>query len=37
MLLLSNIAWFVGWSVRLNTETAHILYDPEAMKFWARR
>ncbi len=36
MLLLSNIAWFVGRLLRLNTETAHILDDPEAMKFWAR-
>jgi predicted dehydrogenase len=36
MLLLSNIAWFVDRLLRLDTETAHILDDPEAMKFWAR-
>ena len=37
MLLLSNIAWFVNRLLRLDTETAHILNDPEAMKFWAFR
>ena len=36
MLLLSNIAWFVDRLLRLDTESAHILNDPEAMKFWAR-
>jgi len=36
MLLLSNIAWFVNRLLRLDTETGHILDDPEAMKFWGR-
>ena len=36
MLLLSNIAWFVDRLLRIDTETAHILDDPEAMKYWAR-
>jgi hypothetical protein len=36
MLLLSNIAWFVDRLLRLDTETAHIIGDPEAMKYWAR-
>jgi len=36
MLLLSNIAWFVDRLLRLDPETAHILGDPEAMKYWAR-
>jgi hypothetical protein len=36
MLLLSNIAWFVGRLLRVDSETAHILDDPEAMKYWAR-
>jgi len=36
MLLLSNIAWFVNRGLHLNTENAHILGDPEAMKHWAR-
>src|ERR1700723_2872531 len=36
MLLLSNIAWFVDRLLRLDTETAHILNDAEAMKYWAR-
>jgi len=36
MLLLSNIAWFVDRNLRIDPETAHILGDPEAMKYWAR-
>jgi predicted dehydrogenase len=36
MLLLSNIAWFVNRLLRIDTETAHILDDHEAMKYWAR-
>jgi predicted dehydrogenase len=36
MLLLSNVAWFVNRLLRLDTNTAHILDDPEAMKHWAR-
>ncbi len=36
MLLLSNIAWFVNRRLRISTETAHILDDPEAMKLWGR-
>jgi len=36
MLLLSNIAWFVNRTLHLDTETAHVLNDPEAMKYWGR-
>lgn len=36
MLLLSNIAWFVNRNLRIDTQTAHILNDPEAMKYWGR-
>jgi predicted dehydrogenase len=36
MLLLSNISWFVGRTLHLNTEDAHILNDAEAMKHWGR-
>jgi predicted dehydrogenase len=36
MLLLSNIAWFVDRKLHLDTETAHILNDDEAMKYWGR-
>ncbi|MGH9604342.1 MAG: Gfo/Idh/MocA family protein [Terracidiphilus sp.] len=36
MLLLSNIAWFVNRGLHLDTENAHILDDPEAMKYWQR-
>ncbi len=36
MLLLSNVAWFVDRKLHLDTETAHILNDPEAMKYWSR-
>ncbi len=35
-LLVSNIAWFVNRELKLDTENAHILGDPEAMKYWAR-
>jgi predicted dehydrogenase len=35
-LLLSNIAWIVNRELRLDTKTAHILNDPEAMKLWGR-
>jgi predicted dehydrogenase len=35
-LLLSNIAWNVGRELKLDTKTAHVLGDPEAMKMWAR-
>ena len=36
MLLLSNIAYFVNRKLHLDTETAHVLNDPEAMKLWGR-
>jgi predicted dehydrogenase len=36
MLLLSNIAWFVDRRLSIDTETGHILDDPEAMKYWGR-
>ena len=36
MLLLSNIAWFVDRKLHLDTATAHILDDPQAMKYWGR-
>jgi hypothetical protein len=36
MLLLSNIAWFVNRKLNIDPETAHILGDPEAMKYWGR-
>jgi predicted dehydrogenase len=36
MLLLSNIAWFVNRKLNLDPETAHIVDDPEAMKYWGR-
>ncbi len=36
MLLLSNIAWFVNRMLRLAPQSAHILDDPEAMKYWSR-
>jgi predicted dehydrogenase len=36
MLLLSNIAWFVNRKLHLDTETAHVVNDPEAMKYWGR-
>ena len=35
-LLVSNIAWFVNRELKLDTKNAHILGDPEAMKYWAR-
>jgi len=34
--LLSNIAWFVQRELKINTETGHIISDPEAMKYWGR-
>ncbi|MFZ0305070.1 MAG: Gfo/Idh/MocA family oxidoreductase [Terracidiphilus sp.] len=37
MLLLSNIAWFVDRKLHLDTETAHILNDDEAMSYWGRK
>jgi len=36
MLLLSNIAWFVNRKLNIDPETAHILDDTEAMKYWGR-
>jgi predicted dehydrogenase len=36
MLLLSNIAYFMNRKLHLNTENAHIVDDPEAMKLWGR-
>jgi len=36
MLLLSNVAWFVNRMLRLDTQNAHVLDDPEAMKYWGR-
>ena len=36
MLLLSNIAYFVNRKLHLNTENAHIVDDPEAMRMWGR-
>jgi predicted metal-dependent hydrolase len=36
MLLLSNIAWYVNRLLRVDTQTAHILSDAEAMKYWSR-
>jgi predicted dehydrogenase len=36
MLLLSNIAWFVDRLLRIDTETAHIRDDAEAMQDWSR-
>jgi predicted dehydrogenase len=36
MLLLSNIAWTVNRLLRIDTQTAHILDDAEAMKYWGR-
>jgi predicted dehydrogenase len=36
MLLLSNIAWFVNRKLNIDPENAHILDDPEAMKYWGR-
>ncbi|MDQ2832745.1 MAG: Gfo/Idh/MocA family oxidoreductase [Acidobacteriota bacterium] len=35
-LLLSNIAWIVQRELKLDTKTAHVLNDPEAMKLWGR-
>ncbi len=36
MLLLSNIAWKVNRTLRLDRKSAHILGDEEAMKMWRR-
>ena len=36
MLLLSNIAWFVDRRLRIDSASAHILDDPEAMLYWGR-
>ncbi len=36
ILQLSNIAWFVNRELNLDTNTGHILKDPEAMKMWSR-
>ena len=35
-LLLSNIAWFVNRELKIDSKTAHIKDDPEAMKLWGR-
>jgi predicted dehydrogenase len=35
-MLLSNIAWITNHELKINTETGHILNDPEAMKLWGR-
>jgi predicted dehydrogenase len=32
----SNIAWRVNRELKIDTQTGHILKDPEAMKLWAR-
>jgi predicted dehydrogenase len=36
MLLLSNVAWKLGRPLKLDTTNAHVLNDPEAMKYWGR-
>ena len=36
MLLLSNISWFVGRTLHLDPQTAHVLNDAEAMQYWSR-
>lgn len=36
MLLLSNIAWIVDRKLNLDTQTGHIVNDPEAMGYWGR-
>jgi len=36
MLLISNIAWFVDRLLHTDPETAHILDDADAMKYWSR-
>lgn len=36
MLLLSNIAYFTGRTLNVDTTTGHIKNDPEAMKQWGR-
>jgi hypothetical protein len=37
MLLLSNVAWQLGRPLKLDTTSAHVLNDPEAMKYWGRQ
>lgn len=37
MLLLSNVAWKLGRPLKLDTTSAHVLNDPEAMKYWGRQ
>jgi predicted dehydrogenase len=36
ILQLSNIAYFTGRELNLDTKTGHVLNDPEAMKLWGR-
>jgi len=36
MLQLSNVAWEVNRELQLDTSNAHILNNPEAMKYWGR-
>ncbi len=36
ILLLSNIAWKLNRTLKLNKDNAHILNDDEAMKYWQR-
>ena len=36
ILQLSNIAWIVNRELNLDTNTGHVLKDPEAMKMWSR-
>jgi predicted dehydrogenase len=36
MLQLSNISWFVGRTLHLDTQTAHVRDDAEAMQYWGR-
>ena len=36
ILLLSNIAWKLNRTLKLNKDNAHVLNDDEAMKYWQR-
>jgi hypothetical protein len=36
MLQLSNVSWFVGRTLHLDPQTAHVLNDAEAMQYWGR-
>ena len=36
MLQISNMAYFVNRELKLDTQTGHVLNDPEAMKLWGR-